>query len=225
MTTAHRPTYYNAHGSGDNPSGNKLVCTTRLISGKDLPQQLNLKLRQPGQGTKEELARKDFLAILAGSKAQENPFPEDADDADDDDKKSNHSKSDDEDDTEELMRELEKIKKERAAEEAEKQRLEEEEQEKKNRDNILKGNALLNSGDFSLKRKWDDDCVFKNQQKNAPKEQKRFVNDAVRSDFHRKFLNKYIHHWLKLLLGRGEGSRKSKKRASNNNFYDGTEYT
>ena len=34
--------------------------------------------------------------------------------------------------------------------------------------------------------------VFKNQAATAPKQQKRWVNDAVRSDFHRKFLSKYI---------------------------------
>jgi len=198
MTTAHRPTYYNAIGSSDNPSGNKLVGTSRMISGKDLPSQLKLKTRQFGQGSKEELAQKDFLAILNGTKTQANPFPEDADDADDDekdDKKADaDSDEDDEDDEEELMRELEKIKKERAAEEAEKRRLIEDEEQRKHTEKVLQGNALLNTGDYSLKRRWDDDTVFKNQQKNAPKAKKTFINDYVRSEFHRKFLQKYIHH-------------------------------
>jgi protein CWC15 len=43
-----------------------------------------------------------------------------------------------------------------------------------------------------VKRRWDDDVVFKNQTKHEPKTAKRFVNDTIRSDFHRRFLNKYI---------------------------------
>jgi protein CWC15 len=50
----------------------------------------------------------------------------------------------------------------------------------------------MNSSSYSLKRRWTEDTVFKNQMKGAPKEKKRFINDTVRSDFHRKFLNKYI---------------------------------
>lgn len=39
---------------------------------------------------------------------------------------------------------------------------------------------------------WDDDVVFRNQSRGEPKAAKRFINDTIRSDFHRKFLNKYI---------------------------------
>ncbi len=34
--------------------------------------------------------------------------------------------------------------------------------------------------------------VFKNQSREPKKEAKRFINDTVRNDFHRRFLNKYI---------------------------------
>jgi protein CWC15 len=34
--------------------------------------------------------------------------------------------------------------------------------------------------------------VFKNQTRGEPERKKRFVNDTIRSDFHRRFLNKYI---------------------------------
>ena len=34
--------------------------------------------------------------------------------------------------------------------------------------------------------------VFKNQAREPKKEARRFINDTVRNDFHKKFLNKYI---------------------------------
>ena len=43
-----------------------------------------------------------------------------------------------------------------------------------------------------VKRRWDDDVVFRNQERGEPKVQKRFVNDTIRNDFHRRFLNRYI---------------------------------
>ena len=57
----------------------------------------------------------------------------------------------------------------------------------------LVGPAALVSGDpFCIgKRRWDDDVVFRNQA-NEPKVQRRFINDTVRSDFHKRFLNRYI---------------------------------
>lgn len=40
--------------------------------------------------------------------------------------------------------------------------------------------------------RWDDDVVFKNQARGEKKARKRFINDVIRSDFHRRFLGKYI---------------------------------
>lgn len=40
--------------------------------------------------------------------------------------------------------------------------------------------------------RWDDDVVFKNQARGETKKAKRFINDTIRSDFHRKFLHKYM---------------------------------
>ena len=45
---------------------------------------------------------------------------------------------------------------------------------------------------MNIVNRWYEDAVFKNQAKNEPTERKRFINDTVRSDFHKKFLNKYI---------------------------------
>ena len=45
---------------------------------------------------------------------------------------------------------------------------------------------------YSLKKRWNEETVFKNQARTAPKEKKRFINDTVRSDFHRRFLNRFV---------------------------------
>ena len=47
--------------------------------------------------------------------------------------------------------------------------------------------------DMRVKRRWDDDVVFKNCSRAAPeKKEANFINDSLRSEFHRKFMNKYI---------------------------------
>ncbi|XP_024375320.1 uncharacterized protein [Physcomitrium patens] len=116
-------------------------------------------------------------------------------DADDSDVEvpSDSDESDDEDDTAELLAELERIKKERAEEKLRKERQLQEEEMKAKESELIRGNPLLNStGSFAVKRRWDDDVVFKNQARGEPKPVKRFINDTIRNDFHRKFLNKYM---------------------------------
>lgn len=90
---------------------------------------------------------------------------------------SSEEESDDEDEAAELMRELEKIKKERLAQkEKEEQERAAEEQEQREVD-IARGNPLLNPSDFNMKRRWDDDVVFKNQARGTEKQEgKEFVN-------------------------------------------------
>ena len=102
------------------------------------------------------------------------------------------------------MAELNKIKKERAIE-AEKQEAERKEKEEKIRvENILKGNPLLDPGtkgaaaaststsEFKVKRRWDDDVVFKNCAKMDDGKKKDFINDTLRSEFHKKFMDRYV---------------------------------
>ena len=105
------------------------------------------------------------------------------------------SSSEDDDDTAALYAELAKIKAERAAEKA-RQEAEAAVKDRDERDRALAtGNPLLNIGpkDFTVKRRWDDDVIFKNQARGVDdKPKNRFVNDMLRSDFHRKFLNKYV---------------------------------
>ncbi|KAF2834350.1 Cwf15/Cwc15 cell cycle control protein [Patellaria atrata CBS 101060] len=99
------------------------------------------------------------------------------------------SDDDEEDETAELMRELEKIKKERAEQKA-KEEAERAVKEQEQREyDIARGNPLLNPKDFNIRRRWDDDVVFKNQARGTEdKKSKEFVNDLLRSDFHKRFM-------------------------------------
>ncbi|KDO22524.1 hypothetical protein SPRG_11707 [Saprolegnia parasitica CBS 223.65] len=122
------------------------------------------------------------------------------DDADDDvgDSESDSESDDDDSDDEEaeLMRELEKIKREREEERLRKEQAERDEEEKRAKDEVLMGNPLTSAmapaGSATIKRKWNDDVVFKNQSRNEPELKKRFINDTIRNDFHRRFLKAYI---------------------------------
>ncbi|KAJ8964782.1 hypothetical protein NQ317_010018 [Molorchus minor] len=80
--------------------------------------------------------------------------------------------------------------------------LEEREREKKTRrpDYRSHGNPLLthyssgsNKTDHKVKRRWDDDVVFKNCAKSEPERKMTvFINDSLRSEFHKKFMEKYV---------------------------------
>jgi protein CWC15 len=124
------------------------------------------------------------------------PRSVDADDADVEvksDESDDEDDDDDEDDTEALLAELEQIKKERAEENLRKERQKQEEELKVKEAELIRGNPLLNNPtSFNVKRRWDDDVVFKNQARGESKMPKRFINDTIRSDFHRKFLHKYM---------------------------------
>ena len=96
------------------------------------------------------------------------------------------------------MKELERIKKERAAEAAKKAKEASDEAAAELDSSILQSNPLLDptklgaGSSFAVKRRWDDDVVFKNQSREPKKEGKRFINDTVRNDFHKRFLSKYV---------------------------------
>ncbi|XP_062844711.1 protein CWC15 homolog [Trichomycterus rosablanca] len=130
----------------------------------------------------------------------------DADDPLTDDDEDSDSGSDSDDDTAALLAELEKIKKERAEEQEKKEREQKAEEERIRMENILSGNPLLilagqqqppppqTQSTFSVKRRWDDDVVFKNCAKGVDesRKEKRFINDTLRSEFHKKFMEKYV---------------------------------
>lgn len=102
------------------------------------------------------------------------------------------SDDDSEDETDELMRELERIKKEREQEKIKQERQHAEDEARRRDEAFVHGNPLVNQSDYSIKRKWYDDVVFKNQARDEPEQKKRFINDTTRNDFARKFLTKYI---------------------------------
>jgi protein CWC15 len=113
-----------------------------------------------------------------------------------DDDEDSDSEDDSDDEEGALGRELAKIRAERAAataKAAEEQAKRDAEQREKE---IATGNPLLNTGkqQYGEKRRWDDDVVFKNQARGTEErgKEKRFVNDLLRSDFHRRFMDKYV---------------------------------
>ncbi|CAE6426042.1 unnamed protein product [Rhizoctonia solani] len=127
-------------------------------------------------------------------------------DVDDDDDDSDEDSDDDEDETAQLLAELERIKRERAAEEERKAKEASEGKARDMEEEIATRNPLLNleaalgqgsgsnkPGTFAVKKRWDDDVIFKNQAVNSsdgPSGQ--FVNDLLRTEFHRKFMAKFI---------------------------------
>mmetsp|Transcript_2142 Transcript_2142/g.5680 ORF Transcript_2142/g.5680 Transcript_2142/m.5680 type:complete len:290 (-) Transcript_2142:49-918(-) len=121
----------------------------------------------------------------------------DASDSDDD----SSDDSDDEDEEEALQAELAKIRAERDAVKAKEESEREEEERAKLEEAALTGNPLLSSSDGGgaassgkMKRRWNDDVVFRNQARDEPDRagKRRFINDTVRNDFHRRFLNKFV---------------------------------
>ncbi|KAI0664023.1 Pre-mRNA-splicing factor Cwf15/Cwc15 [Cubamyces menziesii] len=130
---------------------------------------------------------------------------EDADESDEDE-----DEDDDEDDTAELLRELEKIKRERAEEKERQEREQSASVQAQREVEIATANPLLNlaaalgqspngvnttkPGTFAVKRRWDDDLIFKNQAVNIRDKDKdpQFVNDLLRTEFHKKFMAKFI---------------------------------
>ncbi len=99
---------------------------------------------------------------------------------------------DDEDETKALMEELEKIKRERNME---KEREMANDANRNLTGSTISSNPLLSTSnrEFTVKRKWDEDVVFKHQAMKSSRQQGKndFVNDLLRSDFHRNFMRKY----------------------------------
>lgn len=206
--------------SGGSGRGEKdLSALSKQYSSRDLPGHTKLKYRNEGQSTTEELRSRDFRkdleererveksatkrslppvvqrAIEQNKKQKVEPSNLDADEP----AVSEDSDSDDsDDDTAALMAELNKIKRERATEQAKKDQERKQEEEKIRMENILSGNPLLNytaapKSDLKVKRRWDDDVVFKNCARSEPdKKGNTFINDSLRSEFHKKFMEKYI---------------------------------
>ncbi len=166
--------------------------------------QLTLLFLIPTAAEKEEDLKLLEAGIGVGSSGASVLVPKAIDADVDDEDASDDSDSDDDDDEAELLAELARIKQEREEVAARKAAEEAASAWKEERQEMMRGNPLLQdklagdasgaggSTNFALKRRWDDDVVFKNQARNEPKQQRRFVNDTLRSDFHKRFLERYI---------------------------------
>jgi Cwf15/Cwc15 cell cycle control protein. len=121
----------------------------------------------------------------------------DLDDSDLDDDSDSDEESDDEDEEAALQAELAKIRAEREAAKAKEEAAIAAKEQSEMEEAALIGNPLLNSdldlgASGKMKRRWNDDVVFRNQARGEPEQKKRFINDTVRNDFHKRFLNKFI---------------------------------
>ena len=176
--------------------------TTAELRGQDFRRDLEARERRG----KDRGVRGSEAAIAASSSSGGAPPSKrarltdtanlDADDRDDDDDDTDDSDESD-DETAELMAELQKIKRERAAEAAKKEERKRVEDERIRTETILSGNPLLNlqggGSSMKVKRRWDDDVVFKNCAKDEGKNKDgTFINDTLRSEFHKKFMSKYV---------------------------------
>lgn len=125
------------------------------------------------------------------------PNAADADDASD----GGTSMSDDDSDDDEaaLLAELARIKAERAAAADAANAAAAAEGEAGLRAEVLGGNPLMaagssDGGGFEVRRGFGDDTVFRNAARSEPDARARgqYVNDTLRSSFHKKFLDKYM---------------------------------
>jgi protein CWC15 len=154
-------------------------------------------LKQTAEVDDEAITKKyDDDDADGGASGSDLDKSDDDDDGDDIDASSGESDDDDDSDDDEaaLQAELAKIRAERETAANKKQEEEAAVEESKMEEAAVLGNPLL-AGDGAsgkLKRKWNDDVVFRNQAKGEPAIQKRFINDTVRNDFHKRFLNKFI---------------------------------
>ncbi|KAK8831070.1 hypothetical protein WA577_003242 [Blastocystis sp. JDR] len=204
MSTANKAGWTSASGrsSGDGSiSGGYLTggAISLHFSAKDLPGQMTLKMRDvipevkaPGdvKSKPKEEEKKEVPAALSAPEPEKNDDFGDFDDSDESVSESSSSEeSDSEDEKALLLAELARVKKEK-----EKAKKKEEEEKAQmdaalNREEMLHSNPLLFSSDNGgIKRRWDDDVVFRNQGKEV-KPKKRFINDTIRSDFHINFMN------------------------------------
>ncbi|KAI9710841.1 MAG: hypothetical protein M1828_002013 [Chrysothrix sp. TS-e1954] len=164
--------------------------------GTQSPEKLLNAAGEQETGDEDEEAKRR-------QKILEDAHDEDADSSSSSASESDESEEDDDEDEEaELLRELAKIKAERAAQRAAEEQAKAAKEEEQREYDIARGNPLLTSDggadgglqDFGIKRRWDDDVVFKNQARGTEERGKKreFVNDLLRSDFHKKFMTKYV---------------------------------
>jgi len=155
-----------------------------------------LEERETASKTKQpSLVRRAIEANAKRQKLEQNPDADDPVDSDRSDEE--NSDDDDDDDTATLLAELNKIKRERMQDQAKREAEKKQDSERIRMENILSGNPLLSyasapKGNVKVKRRWNDDVVFKNCARSEIMEKNDFINDSLRSEFHKKFMEKYI---------------------------------
>lgn len=144
---------------------------------------------QDGHVDQEDVDDDDDDGVCEGNKKLDKDNQSDLDDDYDDDDDDEEDDEEDDVDPAALLAELEKIKKERALEKEKK----EQEQLKKQEKLISNSSSSRGPSSFVLKRPWDDDIPFKHCSRGYDDKKKPdYVNDTLRSDSHKKFMDKYI---------------------------------
>lgn len=174
-----------------NRSHRHSTSTTLAITGEESPiSSVNQKSSLPSTTKK---LKSDHISLDIDKDDPVDLSDDDDNDKNDLNRNSDDSAEDSEDETADLLAELNRLKKERAVEESKKEAENKAREEKIRIENILHGNPLNNKGEFKVKRRWDDDVVFKNCSRgDIDDNDKPFINDTLRSQFHRKFMEKYI---------------------------------
>jgi len=197
------------YSSRDLPSHTKLKTraegqgTVTEHRDKDFRSELEDRERVALRARQKERARKEGKALDSPppvKRTRAEPVTMANLDADDPVDSSEDSDSDSDDDTAVLMAELNKIKAEKAKDDEEKEMRQRDDEEQIRMENIYSGNPLLKEkyseegkGDMKIKKRWDDDVVFKNCSRAEPDDkEKTFINDSLRNEFHRKFMDKYV---------------------------------
>lgn len=172
-------------------------------SDSDSEEQQAAKVTSNGKGKQRATDEEQQEQAEEGEHAEGSDSDEDEDSDDDDD----------EDETAELLRELEKIKRERAEERARAEAERASSAAMSAEEAAATGNPLLNlqaalsgnrnafdstpggysssaasTASFAIKKRWDDDVIFKNQAVKSDEPRKEFINDAIRTNFHKRFL-------------------------------------
>eukprot|EP00066_Takifugu_rubripes_P006398 XP_003971170.1 PREDICTED: spliceosome-associated protein CWC15 homolog [Takifugu rubripes] len=186
------------------------------VRARDFRRELEERERAAAREKTRERGPREHTTSSSSSSSSKRPRLDqipavnlDADDPLTDEDEDEDSGEESEDDAA-LVAELEKIKKEREEERERKEREQKAEEERIRMENILSGNPLINLAGqqqqqqqqqqaqtqttFKVKRRWDHDVLFKNCAKGVDeaRKEKRFVNDTLRSEFHKKFMEKYV---------------------------------
>ncbi|RXK35762.1 protein CWC15 [Tremella mesenterica] len=198
------------------------VSTNLRISQGDSSPSTRLRIPTDGQDRvdkegedddEDEERNKRRKVLEQAAELDKDDSDDESKDEPEEDDDSEESDSDDEDETAALMAELESIKRERAAEKARQEAESSAKQTASREAEIATGNPLLNlqaalgqtpstpgstTTTFAVKRRWDDDVIFKNQAAGVSDKPKKgeFVNDLLRSEFHKKFMLKWVFFLL-----------------------------